>query len=1288
MARYAPRLRLAGWLPRPGGWSAATRLQLAPRRLEARRMLDAAAPALALELAGATCDYAQVGADPSQMAAMASDEAAAATTPTGVQVQATSPIDEGGVAALKVTLSAADPLAAHTAEINWGDGTVEAFNVPQGSLTFIASHHYLDDSPAGTDADDYLVSVRVVDDAGGAAGGSATIRVNNVAPVLRQIESLDIVTENGEAELKLTFDDPGALDAHTVEIDWGDGSAAEVFNLTVGGRSFATSHQYLDDDPGGTAADDYLVNVRVLDDDGGAASGSASIHVKNVAPALLQVESVDVIAENGEAELKLTFNDPGALDAHRVEIDWGDGSAAEVFNLTVGARSLAAAHQYLDDDPTGTTADDYLVTITLADDDQGETTAALKVTVNNAAPANVIVDPLAAIDENGLATLKLAFDDPGSKDVHTAEIDWGDGSMIETVSLAAGSRQLVAAHRYLDDNPPGTPSDSYAINVRIWDDDGGAATASLSVTVNNVAPFDVHVTAATGAVNEGDLVALGFEFTDFGSQDVHVWEVDWGDGFVSSGPAAGRSFAAAHTFADNGEYTVQVRVADDDGGVGTASAKVIVKNVAPTLAVAPNQTISEGSLLAIGAVGAFSDPGFDNPFNTTDPDNGGETTERFSYTIDWGDGSPLDLGAANIDAAGSIGAPTSGSFGGNHTYADNGIYRVTVTVFDDDGGASEGVFQVTVVNVDPTLAGVVTPLAIHEGQAFTLASLGIRIQDPGFDNLALGTSETFIDAWIDWGDGSPAAPFTTANRHSGGPGVPTTAEFVHDAHVYADDGKYTVTVMLSDDDGAVVARTFAVHVFNVAPTLTLTADSIVIDEGSMLAINNLGSFTDPGFDNLLNPSGASAETFSYTIDWGDGTVEAGQLPATRVSGGPGAATSGTLADAHFYADNDPDNHYTITVTLTDDDGGVDVQSFEITVFNVNPTLRPIAATDVATSGMTTLTLSFSDPGADSFQVLVDWGDRLNLPPGDRFVVATAYAGPTPQGFVLTHVYQGPPDPLHPSADIVISVMVRDDDFGAPLVVAPGQSNVETVAISNPGIGKEAIRIDTTPNAPRLALPDRPAAPAATPASQPPIKATASDDVGGSAGDSRATSERFLELRVINPDGSLSQGYRLQPEALNNLPALFRNLPDNHYAIYVVQSETNVRRLVIEAYVRNGKLIDPGDDSEGARDRPPTDDKPRAPVEVEPGDLPPPAESDAGATGQSALPAEETTAASPRRLASSAAIFHRATLGGVALALSSAGRDWHQQLEQKRASDKRPSDRRLGAAADRHSGKQR
>ena len=256
--------------------------------------------------------------------------------------------------------------------------------------------------------------------------------------------------------------------------------------------------------------------------------------------------------------------------------------------------------------------------------------------------------------------------------------------------------------------------------------------------------------------------------------------------------------------------------------------------------------------------------------------------------------------------------------------------------------------------------------------------------------------------------------------------------------------------------------------------------------------------------------------------------------------------------------------------------------------------------------------------------------------------------------------------MNPTADIAITVQILDDDFGTG-ALAIGASNVETVDISQPGLGAEKFRIDTTPQVAILTFPDRQVVPLLQTSTDVRLVTVTTGDDGGGGGDTRATSERFLELRVINPDGTEGPGYRLPARVLNNLPALFRNLPDNHYKIYLVQSETNARRLVIEVFVRNGKLIDPGDDSEGARDRPPTEESTTLPADDQPaaapvGEIAPPVETPVEPEPQASLQGT-------MRPRSSSAIYHSATLAGVAIALSGAGKS--RSISWKRPSP-RPS----------------
>src|SRR5207253_3254508 len=61
------------------------------------------------------------------------------------------------------------------------------------------------------------------------------------------------------------------------------------------------------------------------------------------------------------------------------------------------------------------------------------------------------------------------FTDGGSADTHTVTIDWKDGSPLTSVALSAGVYTFSASHQYLDDNPTGTPSDTYTVRVRVLD---------------------------------------------------------------------------------------------------------------------------------------------------------------------------------------------------------------------------------------------------------------------------------------------------------------------------------------------------------------------------------------------------------------------------------------------------------------------------------------------------------------------------------------------------------------------------------------------------------------------------------------------------------------------------------------------------------------------------------------------------------------------------------------------------------------------------------------------------
>jgi PKD repeat protein len=103
-----------------------------------------------------------------------------------------------------------------------------------------------------------------------------------------------------------------------------------------------------------------------------------------------------------------------------------------------------------------------------------------------------------------------------------------------------------------------------------------------------------------------------------------------------------------------------------------------------------------------------------------------------------------------------------------------------------------------------------------------------------------------------------------------------------------------VTITATDSDGAVSSTTFALTVNNVAPVVgDITAP--IDPEPVGMPVGASADFTDPG----------TADSHTATWDWGDGTV-------TETHG------SGSVEDTHIYA---VPGVYTVTLTVTDDDGG-------------------------------------------------------------------------------------------------------------------------------------------------------------------------------------------------------------------------------------------------------------------------------------------------------------------------------------------------------------------------------
>ena len=156
----------------------------------------------------------------------------------------------------------------------------------------------------------------------------------------------------------------------------------------------------------------------------------------------------------------------------------------------------------------------------------------------------------------------------------------------------------------------------------------------------------------------------------------------------------------------------------------------------PTVDAGPDQTADEGEEVSFSAT-------------ITDGLN--------TYTIEW------DFGD---------GATASGTLTPTHTYADNDVYTVTLTVTVNGGAVGSDTLLATVDNVAPVVGPITAPmdpLAVN-----TTVTASATFTDPGL-------LDTHTALW-DWGDGNISPSIV---EETGGSGTVTGT------HTYTMTGVYT-----------------------------------------------------------------------------------------------------------------------------------------------------------------------------------------------------------------------------------------------------------------------------------------------------------------------------------------------------------------------------------------------------------------------------------------------------------------------------------------------------------------
>jgi hypothetical protein len=287
------------------------------------------------------------------------------------------------------------------------------------------------------------------------------------------------------------------------------------------------------------------------------------------------------------------------------------------------------------------------------------------------------------------------------------------------------------------------------------------------------------------------------------------------------------------------------------------------------------------------------------PVADAGPDRNENEGTLLNFTGVFTDPNPLDTHTFGWTVVADNGQVVPGGTSQNFSFTpfDNGTYTVTFTVTDTQGALDADSAVVTVSNLPPiTDAG--PEQTVNEGQQADFVG---SFTDPG-------SNDTHTMAWtvVDSGGG-------TVGNGSG-----LNFSFTPD-----DNDTFTVTFSVTDDDGGSDSTDVMLTSLNVSPTADAGADQMAL-VGEVVTFD--GTLSDPGT--------ADTHTFLWEVEASNGQ----NVP------------DGTNEDLTFTPD--AAGTYTLTFTVTDDDGGVGMDTAVLTVESVEETYtiyipavhRPAAST--------------------------------------------------------------------------------------------------------------------------------------------------------------------------------------------------------------------------------------------------------------------------------------------------------------------------------------------------------
>lgn len=567
----------------------------------------------------------------------------------------------------------------------------------------------------------YMVSLVVTDDAGAVSQPKCevsvivnyqplvdfSVRSSSLNRVLQSLDAIEFIDES--------YDPDGEIVAWCW--GFGDGKVSE-------GHTASHTYQH---------SGEYIVALTVTDDNGETASQTQSLRIENRLP----VARFDFAPKIPNAGAQVTFDASASYDEDGavVRYEW-DFNTDGLVDICTEQPTVSYTF------PKG---GEFEVSLRVIDA-EGATSSLFSTMID------VNWKPVAAFRATSFSLNELeevSFTDC-SRDlggaIETWRWDFGDGTSSDLPS---------PCHIYQADG-------TYTVTLTVTDKNGVQDQMSAKIAVLNLSPsakFTANGKEDELEVLTRDLVTFDASKSEDRSPEGKIVRYEWdlnGDGTYEE---CTTSPTLTHSYLDDGNYKVRLRVVDDDGATARSSLSIKVKNRPPNAAFDWTPRLLDDSSEAV-----FFD-------RSTDVDG-----VVIGWHWEFGDGETATTQPAS------------------HRFLDDGVYTVTLVVRDDDGFESPLLSKgITVGNAPPLAAFRISTSSPRVGEAVHFID---RSCDPS------PTGAIIHVAW-DFGDGTSCP---------GLPGCCGDGDIHSPTHIYNVPGLYTVTLIVIDEEGALssISRTLRV----------------------------------------------------------------------------------------------------------------------------------------------------------------------------------------------------------------------------------------------------------------------------------------------------------------------------------------------------------------------------------------------------------------------------------------------------------------------------------------------